>query len=249
MTPLAWILLATLAMSLLAWVGLVFLALRDDLLRWIIPSLVAFAAGSLIGGAFLHLIPEALRESDSVLGIFLWLLAGFTLFLFLEQFLNWHHSHRPEGEAGTGEVKPVTHLILIADGVHNFVGGLAIGASFLVSPRVGLITWLAAAAHEIPQEFGDFGILVQGGWSKRGALTANFLSALTIVPGGLIAYGLDGRVDAVFLLPFAAGNFTYIAASDLIPEIKHGTDVGENLVNALMFVGGILLIFATRMVA
>lgn len=105
------------------------------------------------------------------------------LFL-MEQFLSWHHAHSPEDPVK----QPVTYLILLADGVHNFIGGLALGASFLISIEVGSITWIAAAAHEIPQDLGDFAILIRGGWSKLAALVANFVSAATIIPGALLAY-------------------------------------------------------------
>jgi zinc and cadmium transporter len=115
----------------------------------------------------------------------------------------------------------LTYLILIADGVHNFIGGLAVAGAFLIDVRVGIRTWLAAAAHEVPQELGDFGIVIHGGWNKGKALLYNFLSALTFLLGGIIAYSASFALDVTFLLPFAAGNFIYIAAADLIPEIKH----------------------------
>jgi zinc and cadmium transporter len=140
----------------------------------------------------------------------------------------------------------VTYLILLADGLHNFIGGLAIGASFLVSIEVGVITWVAAAAHEIPQEMGDFGILIRGGWGKLAALVANFISAATIIPGALLAYYLSGNFDVSLLLSFAAGNFLYIAASDLIPEVKHDRLVRNNVVHFAAFIAGVGVILATR---
>jgi zinc and cadmium transporter len=164
------------------------------------------------------------------------------MFFLMEQFLSWHHAH--SGEANVKE--PVTYLILLADGLHNFIGGLAIGASFMVSIEVGVITWVAAAAHEIPQELGDFGILVRGGWGKRAALVANFVSAVTIVPGALLAYYLSADFDITFLLSFAAGNSLYIAASDLIPEVKHDRRLQNNLVHFVAFVSGVGLILVTR---
>jgi len=176
--------------------------------------------------------------------MFLWILAGFSIFFLLEQFLHWHHCHKVPSE----HKKPVTYLILIADGIHNFIGGLAIASSFMISIPAGIITWIACAAHEIPQELGDFGILIHGGWDKYKALLFNFFSALTIILGGLLTYFISNSIDVTFLLPFAAGNFIYIASSDLIPEIKHGESLKIGLLHFFAFVAGILLILAVRLV-
>lgn len=204
MSTLTWILCSALAMSAIAWVGLLAAFLKEAQLKAVLLPLVAFAAGSLLGGALLHLLPEAVAARGPGVGTFLPVLAGFALFFLMEQFLSWHHTH-----AADGNVKqPVTYLILLADGLHNFIGGLAIGASFLISIEVGVITWIAAAAHEVPQELGDFGILIRGGWGKLRALVANFLSAATIVPGALLVYPLSGNFDVSFLLSFAAGTFS-----------------------------------------
>ena len=243
MTILAWIVGGTFLMACLAWAGLAVLALRSESLDRILSTLVAFAAGSLLGGSFLHLMPETLVRTGPVLEPFLWLLTGFLAFFLLEQFLHWRHDHGMR----TFRHEPVTYLILVADGMHNFLGGLAIGGSFLVSPRVGFVTWLAAAAHEIPQELGDFAILLRGGWEARRALIFNFASALTVVPGGLLAYVAGRWLDVTFLLPLAAGNFLYIAASDLIPEIKHGDDLAQRMLHLVAFAGGILTILGARL--
>jgi zinc and cadmium transporter len=230
-------------MSAIAWVGLVTLALNEDQLRRLLLPLVAFAAGSLLGGALLHLLPEAVAAHGAAPETFLPVLAGFALFFLMEQFLAWHHEH-----FASADVKqPVTYLILLADGVHNLIGGLAIGASFLADINVGIVTWIAAAAHEVPQELGDFAILVRGGWRTLSALLANFISAAAILPGGLLAYYLSGEVDTTFLLSFAAGNFIYIAASDLIPEVKHDRVLRNNLVHFAAFAAGILVIVGTRL--
>jgi zinc and cadmium transporter len=248
MDTLFWIIGSTFAMSLIAWVGLFAGSLKEETLRKILLPLVSFSAGSLIGGAFLHLIPETVAKRGADLGMFLWILLGFSIFFLMEQFLHWHHCHRVPSE----HKKPVTYLILIADGLHNFIGGLAIAGSFLVSVEVGITTWLAAAAHEIPQELGDFGILLHGGWEKSRALTFNFLSALTIVPGGILAFLLSSGVDTTFLLPFAAGNFIYIAASDLIPEVKSPEATCKKKLKPAMehffaFIIGIAFILAVRL--
>lgn len=191
-----------------------------------------------MGGAFLHLIPETLIETGPELSMFLWLLFGFSVFFLMEQFLQWHHCHKAPSE----HKKPATYLILLADGVHNFIGGLAIAGSFLVSIETGIVTWLACAAHEIPQELGDFGILIHGGWKKYKALLFNFFSAITIILGALLVYFAAINIDTTFLLPFAAGNFIYISASDLIPEIKAEESLTKGLVHFFAFIIGILLI-------
>jgi zinc and cadmium transporter len=245
MSSLLWILMATLLMSAIAWIGLIALAMSESTVRRALPHLVAFAAGSLIAGAFLHLLPETVERGGPRIGYFVWLVAGFVAFFLLEQFLHWRHEHAVGAMHGP---TPVTYLILVADGVHNFLGGMAIGGSFLVSPEVGVVTWFAAAAHEIPQELGDFAILLHGGWSRFRALVANFASALTIVPGGVLAWALGREMDVIFLLPFAAGNFVYIAASDLIPEIKHATSPGEAALHFFAFLAGILLLLGVRLV-
>ncbi|TXT53350.1 MAG: Zinc transporter [Promethearchaeota archaeon] len=252
MDALLYILIFGFLMSLIAWIGITTLAIKEKALEKLLLILVAFSAGALLGGAFLHLIPESIEESGDGLGMMIWVLIGFAIFFLLEQFLRWQHSHRIPMEQRK-EREPVGVLILLADGIHNFIGGLAIASSFMVSFEVGLITWIAAAAHEIPQELGDFGILLNSGWKKRKALLANFLSALTIIPGGIITYFLSANLDTLFLLPFAAGNFIYIAASDLIPEIKHGKkDYGESVFTRLghfvAFIVGIIFILAIRLV-
>jgi len=137
-------------------------------------------------------------------------------------------------------------MLLVADGLHNLLDGLAIGSSFLLGVESGLVTTVAVVAHEIPQELGDFGILVKGGWSKKRALVVNYLSALTIVPGGLLAFFLGAHVDATFLLPIAAGNFIYIAAADLVPELKHEPGTGQSSVRFVSFVVGVALLLALK---
>ena len=161
---LIWIIASAVAMSLIAWIGLLALALNEAQLKKLLLPLVALSAGSLVGGSFLHLIPEALsRQEPGATGAFVWVLIGFSLFFLMEQFLNWHHHHAVPSE----HKRPVTYLILLADGLHNFIGGLAIASSFLISINVGIVTWVASAAHEIPQELGDFGILLHGVWEKK----------------------------------------------------------------------------------
>ena len=237
MEVLTWIVLSGLAMSLIALSGALTLLLSEAALKRLLLPLVALAAGTLLGGAFFHMIPAAVEEMGNHLGTWAWVLGGFVSFFALEQFLHWHHCHR-----GVSEHRPLTYLILLADGVHNFVGGLAVAGAFLIDVRVGITAWLAAAAHEVPQELGDFGILVHGGWSKGRALLFNFLSALTFLLGGVVAWSASRRLDVAFLLPFAAGNFVYIAAADLIPEVKHQESAAKSALHFLALLLGLLLL-------
>ena len=242
MTTLTWIIGSSLLMSVIALVGSVTLILKAETLRRLLLPLVSFAAGSLIGGAFFHMIPAGIAAMGNTTAFYAWILAGFTVFLALEQLLHWHHCHRADTECK----KPLTYLILIGDGLHNFIGGLAIAGIFLADIRLGIMAWLAAAAHEIPQELGDFGVLVHGGWSKGRALAFNFLSALTFLLGGLIAYAGSFNFNIAFLIPFAAGNFLYIGASDLVPEVsKHG-ELKTNALNLIAFIAGIGLMLIVK---
>jgi zinc and cadmium transporter len=208
--------------------------------------MVAFSAGSLIGGAFFHMIPAAIAINTSALNVGIAVVAGFTVFFILEQFLHWHHCHLSPEDCK----QPMTYLILIGDGLHNFIGGMAIAGTFLIDIRLGIASWLAAAAHEVPQELGDFAVLIHGGWSKRLALIFNLLSGLTFLLGGLIAYALSFHVDMSWLIPFAAGNFIYIGASDLVPEVnKHQfVHVKDNALNFLFFILGLALLLVTKLV-
>jgi zinc and cadmium transporter len=243
MTTFLWILTGGILMSAIALVGSVTLVLSEETLKKILLPLVALAAGTLLGGALFHMIPASVDKLGNQLSIYLWILVGFAVFFALEQFLHWHHCHSVPCEHRR---RPLTYLILVADGLHNFIGGLAVAGAFLIDVRIGISAWLAAAAHEVPQELGDFGILVHGGWGKGRALAYNFLSALSFVVGGLVAYAASLTLDVTFLLPFAAGNFIYIAAADLIPEVKHEESLARGGLHFLSFVIGLALLLAVR---
>lgn len=202
-------------MSLVALIGSLTLAMRPATLERLLGPLVAMAAGTMLGGALFHMIPNAM-PSLKPLHASAWLAGGFTVFLALEQVLHWHQARKDT----VSHRAPATYLILIGDTLHNFLGGLAIASTFLVSPHAGVVAWLAAVAHEVPQELGDFGVLVQGGWSRRSALRWNFLSALSFPAGALIAYYVSRQYSVAGLALFGAGNFIYIASSELVPKIK-----------------------------
>ncbi len=245
MHVLVWIILSGLLMSALALVGSVALLLRESTLQRITLPLVAFAAGSLLGGAFFHMIPASMEKTGTHLIAWLWIVIGFSAFFALEQFLHWHHCHRELSDCR----QPFGYLILFGDAIHNFTGGLAVAGAFMVDIRLGITTWLAAAAHEVPQELGDFAVLVHGGWTKGRALLLNALSALTFPFGGVVAYAASFAFDVGFLLPFAAGNFLYIAASDLVPEVNKHRDWQANVVHFTAFLAGVVILLLIRITA
>ena len=209
--------------SLLSLVGIFFLAADRDRLQRILLILVSFAVGGLAGDAFIHLIPEAFRDLGLELTTSLLISLGIILFFGVEKLIRWHHCHRPSSEH---HVHPVAALNLIGDGVHNLIDGIVIGASYAVSLPIGLTTTLAVVLHEIPQEIGDFGILVHAGFSIRKALLFNFATAVTSALGAALALLIGPYVQnfSVLMLPIAAGGFIYIAGSDLIPEIQEACD-------------------------
>jgi len=249
MSNLTWIIGTTFAISLIAFIGALTLFLKEKLLNRILLVLVAFSAGALIGGAFLHLMPEAIMEVGvdevSVLKVFLYLLLGFCTFFILEQLIRWHHHHATTHP----KIMPFSYLILIGDGIHNFIDGLVIAASFMVSFPMGNVTTLAIALHEIPQEIGDFGILIYGGFERVKALILNYISAITAIFGGITGYLLYGWIgeSIVFLLPFAAGNFIYIASTDLIPEIRYKESLKKSLGRFCVFLTGMGLMLAVKL--
>ncbi len=244
MSTLAWIVSSGLLMSAIALVGSVTLFLKAETLERIILPLVSFAAGSLIGGAFFHMIPAGIAQFGSSTAFYVWIVVGFSTFFALEQLLHWHHCHRATAECK----RPLTYLILIGDGLHNFIGGSAVAGAFITDIRLGITAWLIAAAHEIPQELGDFGVLIHGGWEKRKALMFNVLSALTFLIGGLLTYAMSFNIDVAFLIPFAAGNFIYIGASDLVPEVKEHANLWVNITNFLSFISGLVLMLLIKLV-
>ncbi|MGV8172243.1 MAG: ZIP family metal transporter [Candidatus Woesearchaeota archaeon] len=239
-----WIILSTLIVCALSLLGIFAFILRSKNLNKILLGMVGFSAGALMGGAFLHLLPEALAETKSmIVGVLL--LIGFSTFFIIERVLHWHHCHK-----GRCEVHTLSYMNLMGDAVHNFIDGLIIAISYIADIRLGIVTSIAIIAHEIPQEIGDFGVLIYGGFSKSKALLYNFISASTAILGALIGYFISGTVEGIisWILPFAAGGFIYIAASDLIPELHKEPDIKKSLVSFGFFIIGIILMFAVKII-
>jgi zinc and cadmium transporter len=245
MTPVVMILSGGLLMSLIALLGGVALFLPSSRRQRLLIPLVSLAAGSLLGGALFHMLPEGM-EAMHPRQVGIWIALGFTVFLALEQFLHWHHSHRNRHQNHNVFVttKPVGLLILLGDGLHNLIGGLGIASTYLIHPAAGVAAWIAAVVHEIPQELGDFGVLMHSGWSPRRALVWNFISALAFPVGALLAWRFQQMLPLAPLVLFAAGNFLYIAASDLVPEIKAQVSLRQAAGSFGWFAVGLLLLFS-----
>ncbi len=239
---LLFIIIATSIISLFSLIGIVFLGKDEKRLQKIIFALVSFATGALIGSALLHLLPESLEIGNLAFGYFI---VGIIVFFILEKFLYWRHCHK-----GVCDVHTFTYLNLIGDGVHNFSDGVVIAASFIVDLRLGLTTSIAVALHEIPQELGDFGVLVYGGFSVKKALFYNLLSALLCIVGGLATYFLNSYTNVlkIPLLAFAAGGFVYIALVDLLPELRTKAGLKESILQLVFILLGIGLMFGFRVI-
>jgi len=218
--------------------------IKEKLLQKILLFLVSLSAGALMGGAFIHLLPEA-QEKYRDGNMFLIVLLSFIFFFFVEKLLHWRHCHK-----GECEIHTFGYMNLFGDAVHNFIDGLVIAATFLTDIKLGIATSLAVFLHEIPQEIGDFGVLLYSGFGRKKAIISNFLVALTAVLGGLIGYFLSFSIDrfTTYLLPFTAGGFIYIAASDLMPEIRKETNLKKSLVSFAIFIVGILLMFLVKFI-
>lgn len=213
---------AAAAVSLTSLVGAVGLLIREAFLKKIVTALVGLAVGVLLGDVFIHLLPESFARAHSPQWVSVLILAGMMLFFALEKAVRWQHRHVVSREDFDLNARSCAQICLIGDALHNFIDGVIIASSFLVSPMVGVATSVAVIAHEIPQEISDVGVLCYGGYSTRRAVWLNYLCSLTVIPGVVITLILSQSLGdgTVYLLPLAAGSFIYIAASDLIPQLQ-----------------------------
>lgn len=241
-------LLAVTGISLISLIGIFTISINQNFLKKITLFLISLAAGSMIGSVFFQILPELyeLTEDPEVAGGIV--VCGLIIFFLLEKVLHWNHCHQ-------GLEKDHKHSLavknILADGLHNFVDGLLIGAAFHVDSEIGIAAAIAIALHEIPQEIGDFGILIHSGLSTKKALAFNFASAFLAIVGTIIAFAV-GEVNENFsavLLGIAAGGFIYIAVADLLPEIKHEDDTKKSLVQVLFFVVGLLMMLVVSLAA
>ena len=231
-------LLSVLTISLVSFIGVFTLVLKRNLLNKSIFILVSLAVGTLLGDVFIHIIPEAYEKiSNSTLISFL-IIGGILIFFVLEKVLHWHHHTLEHAEE---HHHPIGKMILLGDGVHNFIDGLIIATSYMISIEIGVATTMAVILHEIPQEIGNFGVLIHAGYKTKKALWYNFLSALTAVAGAATAllFGNITEQFALWLLPLTAGGFIYIALSDLVPELHKDFRVGQGIIQEIAIMVGV----------
>ncbi len=212
---------SVLAVSAISLIGILFLWVSDAKLKKVFIYLVSFAVGGLFGDVFIHLLPEIAETGFTVTAAVI-LLSGIIISYTVERFLQWRHCHIP---TSSEHPHSFAYMNLFGDSIHNLIDGLIIGVSYLASIPLGVATTVAVIFHEIPQEMGDYSVLIYGGFTKRKALSFNFLTALTAVLGAVVALALGSVIEGFvpLLIPFAAGNFIYIAGSDLIPELRKDT--------------------------
>lgn len=230
---------SVIVVSLLSFVGIFALSVREEVLRKYIFVFISVAVGALLGDALIHLIPEAFADSSNATLTGILIISGILLFFVLEKLLHWHHHGEDKEE---NHIHPVGKLVLFSDAIHNFMDGMIIAASFLVSIPIGLATTLAVILHEIPQEVGDFAVLLHSGYTKKRALWLNFSSAVTSVLGAivLLAIGQAAQVAAFWFVPIAAGGFIYIAVADLIPELQKTKETKNSILQIAAVVAGVL---------
>lgn len=238
----AWIytLLSVLIVSLISLIGIFTLAVNLERLKKFLILMVSFAAGSLLGGAFLHLLPNAFEQSDHWEIIGFVILAGILFFFILEKILYWRHCHIPTSEE---HPHPMGINNLIGDGFHNLIDGMIIASAYMVSVPVGIATTLAVIMHEIPQEIGDFGVLIHAGYTKTKALFFNYLSAAAAFIGAILTLWIGESLEKTqeYLIPFTIGGFIYIATADLIPEMKKETGLKKSSGQILALIFGIAI--------
>lgn len=234
----AYALISVLIISLISFVGALVLVLKKDLLNKSVFILVSLAVGALLGDVFVHIIPETYEEMSDPTTISFLLIGGILIFFMLEKVLHWHHHTLEHAEEHT---HPIGKMVLLGDGVHNFIDGLMVATSYMISVEVGVATTIAVILHEIPQEIGNFGVLIHVGYKTGKALWYNFLSALTAIAGAVVAlmFGSVTEEFALWLLPITAGGFIYIALSDLIPELHKDPRPDQGVIQVIAIVVGV----------
>lgn len=244
--PVLFTLGSVLAVSLVSLAGIALFLVNTRLMRGGMLTLVGFSTGAILGDVFLHMLPELAEETADFGGAMPIVLGGILVSFVIEKVIHWHHCHiLPTDQEHHAHHHPVGYLCLIGDGIHNIIDGVVIAGSYLVSTEIGVATTIAVVLHEIPQEIGDFAVLIHSGFSRRSAIGWNLLSALTALLGAvLVLLGSSVMSSlAAYLLPFAAGNLLYIAGSDLIPELHRQSRPAQSLLQLLAMILGIVFMY------
>jgi len=227
--------------SIVSFIGVFSFAVKTEKLKDMLIYFVSFSAGALFGDAFIHLLPEVYEKST---GLFvpIFILTGILIFFILEKIVHWQHCHMPITKT---HVHPFAYMNLIGDSMHNFIDGIIIASSYILSIPAGIATTFAVFLHEIPQELGDFSVLIHGGFSRKKALLVNFITALTAVLGAIFVLFISriASLEVVFI-SIAIGGFIYIAGSDLIPELHKETGTRKSIIQLISFILGILVMLS-----
>ena len=233
--------LSVILVSLISFIGIFTLSIKQKKLKKILIYLISFSAGALLGDTFIHLFPELIEKNNFSLASSIYILLGIGIFFVLEKFIHWQHCHG--NITSEHHIHPFAYTNLLGDALHNFIDGIIIAAAYTASLPAGIATTIAVILHEIPQEIGDFGILLHGGFTKSKALALNFITALTAIIGAIAAILLGKTVANIqpFLISIAIGGFIYIAGSDLIPELHKETSVKKSLIQFISLVLGVLV--------
>jgi zinc and cadmium transporter len=234
-------LLSVIIVSSISLIGLFTFAVKEKNMKRLLPYMVSFSVGGLLGNALFHLLPESI-ELNSRMNLSLFVLVGIITSFLIEKYIHWRHCHIPTSKQ---HPHPFAIMNLVGDAVHNLIDGLIIGASYLSSVSLGASTTLAIIFHEIPQEIGDYGVLIHGGFKRNRALLMNFFTAITAVAGTAISIVIGSYAQGLsnFLIPFALGSFIYIASSDLIPELHKETEPSKSVLQFLMICLGIAVMY------
>lgn len=240
-----YIILSTVLVSLLSFIGVLTLAIKPEKLKKVTMLLVGLSAGTLLGGSLLHLMPEAIITQGASSSVWLWLLSGIITFFILEKIICWRHCHIPTTDE---HPHPLGLMNLIGDGLHNFIDGMIIAGSFLINIPLGITTTIAVIAHEIPQEISDFGVLIHSGYSRKKALLFNFFSAAVSIFGAVLFIFFSTYLEniIIYIIPFAAGGFIYIATADIIPELHKETHPMKSLKQLISILVGIGIMWGLK---
>ena len=237
------IILSVILVSLISFIGLFALSVNSKKIKRLLIYFISFSVGALLGDVFIHLIPELIEKNSFNLSTSIYILSGIGVFFILEKFIHWQHCH---GNITNNHIHPFAYTNLIGDALHNFIDGTIIAASYFVSVQVGIATTIAVILHEIPQEIGDFGVLIHGGFTKAKALALNFLSAIASIAGAILTITIGKTIQNIelILIPITIGGFIYIAGSDLIPELHKETGIKKSIIQLISLILGALVMLA-----